>query len=82
MFDLYRRNFTCIDDYSKYKLFGSFPSDSAGAIHIEMTACDPNARADPSTCETDEAKVRDYIDRNNFRLNILTNFKTYNTQEY
>ena len=52
----------CIDDYKKYKLFGALSGDSAGAIHIEVSACDPNAREDPSTCETDEAKVRDYID--------------------
>ena len=73
---------TCIDDYTQYKIFGKIPGDSSGAIHIEITACDPNARADPSTCETDEAKINDYIDRNEFRLFIITNYETYNTQEY
>ena len=80
--DNWGRFMRCIDDYSKYKLFGALPGDTTGAIHIEMTACDPSLRADPSTCETDEAKVRDFIDRNDIKLWLVTNLETYNTHEY
>ena len=72
----------CIDDNNKYKLYGQWPRDKTSSIQIEVTACDPNARADPSSCETDEAKVRDYIDGSEFRLYMITNLKNYNTQEY
>ena len=82
IYDSYSSNMRCIDDNDKYKLFGKLPTDIMGSIQLEVTACDPNARADPSTCETDEAKVRDYLERNKIRVNIVTNFKNYNTQEY
>ena len=72
----------CIDDYSKYKLFGERWSDIVGSIQLEVTACDPSTRADPSTCETDEAKIRDYIDRSFIRIDLATNIKNYNSQEY
>ena len=49
---------------------------------LEVTACDPSVRADPSTCETDEAKLRDYMDRNIVRVLLLTNFKEYDTHSY
>ena len=71
----------CIDDNDKYKLFGT-RGTNMGSIQLEVAPCDPSARADPSSCETDEAKVRDYIDRHNIRIDLLTNFKNYDTREY
>ena len=72
----------CIDDNNKYKLYGYGWRDKISTIQIEVAACDPNARADPSTCESDEAKVREYIDSVEFRLYTISNLKNYNTQEY
>ena len=72
----------CIDDNDKYELFGRLPSDAVGTIQLEVSACDPSARADPSSCETDEAKLRDYFDRYNLRVLFLTNFKEYDTHSY
>ena len=67
------RHMMCIDDNDKYKLFGKYPTDQAGSIQLEVAACDPSARADPSTCETDEDKLREFMDRNIIRIGILNN---------
>ena len=72
----------CIDDNDKYNLFGEFVSDTQASIQLEVTACDPSARADPSSCETDEAKVREYMDRNVIRVHMITNVKEYDTHRY
>ena len=72
----------CIDDNDKYKLFGMFNSDNQASIQLEITACDPSARADPSSCETDEAKILAYMERNVVRIKLLTNFKEYDTHNY
>ena len=74
----------CIDDNNKCKLFGMNSYDHYGSIQLEVTACDPSKREDPSTCETEDAKVLEYLDdaRRHLRVDILTNFKTYDTQNY
>ena len=73
----------CMDDQNKYKLFGKHSNtDKVGTIQLELTACDPNARADPSTCEPDEAKVTEYLENNHLVINIIHNFINYNTEEY
>ena len=72
----------CIDDNDKYKLFSRVPSSSCGSIQFEVTACDPSARADPSTCVTDEAKLQEFLDKFNFRVNLISNFKEYDTHSY
>ena len=73
----------CIDDNNKYKLFGRLGNDRVGSIQLEIKACVPDERADPSTCETDEAKVLEYLHgESHLRVDLLTNAKTYDTRKY
>ena len=78
----FNNNMMCMDDNDKYKLFGGLYADRMGSIQLEVAACDPSARADTSTCETDEAKLREYMDRNIIRVQLLTNLKEYDTHSY
>ena len=75
-------NAMCIDDNDKYKLFGERQADKMGSIQLEVAACDPSARADPSSCETDEVKLREFVDRTIIRVVLVTSFKDYDTHSY
>ena len=78
----YNKNGMCIDDNDKYKLFGARGASSMGTIQLEVTPCDPSARADPSSCNTDEDKLREFIDRFTFTMYLVTNFNDYDTHSY
>ena len=71
-----------MDDNDKYKLFGARGASVMGSIQLEVAACDPSARADPSTCDTDEAKLRDFMIRFLLRIYLVTNSKEYDTLGY
>ena len=69
----------CIDDTDKIKFWGTKGSDAASYVYIELKACDPTER---KSCNTDQSKTVDYINKMNMGLTMFYNKNQYTPSEY
>ena len=50
----------CIDDRSKYKIYGSEATDQTGFIMLDVEQCDPEKRP---TCNTNQTDFNNYLEK-------------------
>ena len=65
----------CIDDKSKYKIYGSEATDQTGFMMLDVEQCNPEKRP---TCNTNQTEFNDYVES----LGWLTATLIYNKNVY